>query len=93
MGDYRKAYSYVKKLSNIASEETFDGLNPLEIYQLLYPLYFEDIIYEYSAKYQVDPLFVASMIREESRYDVKAISWSNAYGLMQCCALRFPTKI
>jgi len=83
IGDYREAYSYVYNLSNILSKETFDRLSPIEIYKLLYPLYFKDIIYEYSAKYEIEPLFVASMIREESKYDVKAISWANAYGLMQ----------
>ena len=83
IGDYQQAYSYVNILSKFLPKKTSDGLNPIEIHKLLYPFYFKELIYEYSAKYEVDPLFVAAMIREESKYDVKAISWANAYGLMQ----------
>lgn len=83
IGDYKQVYSYGHRLSKIALKETSDGLNPIALHKLLYPLYLKKLIYKYSEKYGVDPLFVAAMIREESKYDAKAISWANAYGLMQ----------
>jgi len=83
LGNYGKTYNYSHTLSKILPTETIDGLNPLEIQKLLYPLYFQELINKYSAKYKVDKLFIAAMIREESKYDPEAISWANAYGLMQ----------
>jgi soluble lytic murein transglycosylase-like protein len=56
---------------------------PLELYQLLYPVHYNDVIGKHSRQYEIDPLFVASMIREESRYNAGIVSWAGARGLMQ----------
>lgn len=56
---------------------------PLELWQNLYPIYFEDIINEYALKYEIDPLLVLAMIREESRFNPWNESVAGARGLMQ----------
>ena len=44
---------------------------------------YEDWIRYYSAEYQLDPAFVAAIIKTESDYNPKAVSNKNARGLMQ----------
>ena len=54
------------------------------IWELAYPLHFWHFIYESAKNYpDTDPLFVCSVIRQESRFDRYALSVSDAYGLMQ----------
>lgn len=56
---------------------------PLELWQKLYPFYFKDIINKYALKYEIDPLLVLAMIREESRFNPWNESVAGARGLMQ----------
>ena len=44
---------------------------------------YQDEIYEYSEKYNVDPLLTASIIKVESDFDKEAKSNQGAQGLMQ----------
>lgn len=44
---------------------------------------YQDRIYEYSEKYNVDPLLTASIIKVESDFDNNAQSHQGAHGLMQ----------
>lgn len=44
---------------------------------------YQDEIYKYSEKYNVDPLLIASIIKVESDFDIEAHSNQNAKGLMQ----------
>ncbi|WP_306484102.1 lytic transglycosylase domain-containing protein [Anaerococcus sp.] len=44
---------------------------------------YQDQIYEYSEKYNVDPLLTASIVKVESDFDNKAQSHQGAHGLMQ----------
>lgn len=44
---------------------------------------YQDQIYEYSEKYNVDPLLVTSIIKVESDFDINAHSNQDAMGLMQ----------
>lgn len=48
-----------------------------------YPIGYNSIVREYSAKYGIDPYLVASIINVESSYDKEAISPKDAKGLMQ----------
>jgi soluble lytic murein transglycosylase len=48
-----------------------------------YPIYFPDLVLARAQEYQLDPLYVASLIRQESSYDVTALSFAGARGLMQ----------
>lgn len=50
---------------------------------LAYPLAFRDTILSYAGTYGLDPLLVAALIREESRFKPTARSYVGATGLMQ----------
>lgn len=53
------------------------------LWQLLYPLPFAGTLHDAAAQEHVDPLLVASVIRQESGFDPHATSRTNARGLMQ----------
>ena len=80
---FNEAYDYAQQLSTLASIRDENRAIPLELYQLLYPIYYRDIINKYSKKYEMDPLFVVAMILEESRFGAESVSWAGAMGLMQ----------
>lgn len=48
-----------------------------------YPYKYESIVNEYSSKYNINPLFVLSIIKVESNFDKDAKSAAGAIGLMQ----------
>ncbi|MCC6616885.1 MAG: tetratricopeptide repeat protein [Anaerolineae bacterium] len=50
---------------------------------MAYPLYYADLIQSAAQQYQLDPLYVASLTRQESTYEADAISIAGARGLMQ----------
>lgn len=54
-----------------------------ELTPFRYPLAYQDIIGRFAGKYDVDPLLVLSVAREESRFDPEARSAAGALGLMQ----------
>ena len=54
-----------------------------ELQSYLYPRVHWDILKRRSAQYDIDPLLVLSVIREESRFDAEARSAAGALGLMQ----------
>jgi soluble lytic murein transglycosylase len=56
---------------------------PLEFWQLAFPLPFRPAIETYSQQQNLDPFFVAALIRQESDFNIKEKSDANAYGLMQ----------
>jgi len=56
---------------------------PLAYWRILFPEPWWDTIETESAKNNLDPYMVASLIRQESEFDPSAISHANAYGLMQ----------
>lgn len=51
--------------------------------RLLYPIRFTPEIRQIAQKYELDPFFVAAIIRVESNYEVKTVSRKGAFGLMQ----------
>lgn len=57
--------------------------NIKRIGRFIYPIKYSDYIFEYSEKYDLNPYFVAAIIKNESNYDNKATSHKSAYGLMQ----------
>jgi len=83
IGEFYNAYQYAWKLSQLPELKSENDSLPLEIYKMLYPFHFQDAIYKYSKRYNIDPFFVASMIREESKYNRTIISHAGARGLMQ----------
>jgi soluble lytic murein transglycosylase len=56
---------------------------PLAYWRILFPEPWWDTIEAESAKNNLDPYLVASLIRQESEFDPAAISNKSAYGLMQ----------
>ncbi|MBU1290561.1 tetratricopeptide repeat protein [bacterium] len=86
---YQKNEDYYDSLNH--SEIIFNYLQdnypleelPLELWEHLYPAYFEDMIREYALKYEIDPLLALAMIREESRFNAWNESVAGARGLMQ----------
>jgi soluble lytic murein transglycosylase len=49
----------------------------------VYPLHYSEYILKYSEQYKLDPYLVASVIKAESNFRVKARSHRDAHGLMQ----------
>ncbi|MGA2962667.1 MAG: transglycosylase SLT domain-containing protein [Candidatus Korobacteraceae bacterium] len=56
---------------------------PLAYWRILFPEPWWNTIQTESAKNHLDPYLVASLIRQESEFDPTAVSYANAYGLMQ----------
>ena len=56
---------------------------PLVYWRILFPEPWWDTIRAESAKNNLDPYLVASLIRQESEFNPSAISHANAWGLMQ----------
>ena len=56
---------------------------PETVRRFIYPLEYEETILEASEEYGVEPVLVAAVIREESRFDPEVESSQGAYGLMQ----------
>lgn len=48
-----------------------------------YPLNYEDSIVKYAKQFDVDPYFIAAVIKTESGFDKDAVSHAGAVGLMQ----------
>ncbi len=56
---------------------------PLAYWRILFPEPWWNVIKRESARYNLDPYLVASLIRQESEFNPSAISYAHAYGLMQ----------
>lgn len=56
---------------------------PREIWEMFYPVNYEDLIQREAAKYAIDPFLIMALIRQESAFNPKAVSVANAHGLMQ----------
>ena len=80
---FQQAYGYADRLSRFQPLRGKNNAIPIELYRLLYPLYYIDLLQKHTTKYEIDPLFVAAMIREESRYNADIVSYAGAVGLMQ----------
>ncbi|MDD3777405.1 MAG: transglycosylase SLT domain-containing protein, partial [Actinomycetota bacterium] len=52
-------------------------------YYLMHPYAYQDLVEKYAYKYHIDPLFVLSVMRQESRFQADAGSYAGARGLMQ----------
>lgn len=68
---------------NAISKELHGQPNGAPKWQLSYPLLHARTIANEAAAKHVDPLLAQALIREESRYNIYALSSSNAIGLMQ----------
>ncbi len=56
---------------------------PVAFWELAFPLPVRAAVEQHSRAQSLDPFLVAALIRQESEFNVKVISYANAYGLMQ----------
>jgi len=56
---------------------------PRQIGRLAFPTYFSDLVLLESRTYNLDPLLIWALIRQESVFDDQVVSWAGAIGLMQ----------
>ena len=78
---YRAVRALKRAIPNAASA-SIQSI-PLVYWRILFPEPWWNTIQAESAKNNLDPYLVASLIRQESEFDATAISYANAYGLMQ----------
>ncbi len=81
-GDYNEAISCLRTVYPDYSSRP-EASMPEEVWQLLYPTRFLNIISEQASQTQTDPALILGIIRQESAFDEKARSKANARGLMQ----------
>jgi len=75
---------FLRDAQSIASKalNTLDAA-PLPLWRLAYPKPFLQEVEETAREFDLDPLLLYAIMREESRYDPEAISRAYAQGLMQ----------
>ncbi|MCU1293349.1 MAG: Lytic transglycosylase, catalytic [Bryobacterales bacterium] len=56
---------------------------PVQFWKLAFPIPYREAIQLHSRQQSLDPFLVAALIRQESEFNPKIISYANAYGLMQ----------
>jgi soluble lytic murein transglycosylase len=54
-----------------------------KLWKLAFPIPYRKSLEEYSREYSLDPYVVAALVRQESEFNARAVSRSNAYGLAQ----------
>jgi len=82
---YGETYRAMRALKNAlpyASSASIKSI-PLVYWRILFPEAWWETIKTESAKNNLDPYLVASLIRQESEFNPSVISYANAYGLMQ----------
>jgi soluble lytic murein transglycosylase len=81
IGLYREAIETTAKLLDNAKIPTSDA--PKAIAALRFPIAYYDLVLPNAQKYNIDPLLVFSIIRQESLFEGVATSYAAAQGLMQ----------
>ena len=81
-GETFRAMRALKKAMPFAASASIKSV-PLAYWRILFPEPHWETIKAESAKNNLDPYLVASLIRQESEFNPSAISPANAYGLMQ----------
>lgn len=82
IGLYRSSIEAADALMRVTNAHTIAETPPF-IAKLVYPVYYPDLIAADASEYHVDPLMVASLIRQESLFEAFAESSATASGLMQ----------
>jgi soluble lytic murein transglycosylase len=81
-GRYRPAIIAMKRAFPHWVSAAGDHL-PREVWQILYPLRYEDELLKQAGDEGLDPSLVAALILQESSFDAEAVSRAGARGLMQ----------
>jgi peptidoglycan lytic transglycosylase len=81
-GETFRALRALKRALPYASTASISSI-PLAYWRILFPEPYWDTIKAESAKNNLNPYLVASLIRQESEFNPSVVSYANAYGLMQ----------
>ena len=81
-GETYRAMRALKRALPYAATASINSI-PLVYWRILFPEPYWDTIKAESAKNGLDPYLVASLIRQESEFNPAAVSYANAWGLMQ----------
>jgi len=81
-GETFRALRAIKRALPYAAAAPIKAI-PLPYWRILFPEPYWDTIKAESAKNNLDPYLVASLIRQESEFDPAVVSYANAWGLMQ----------
>ena len=81
-GETFRAVRAIKRALPNAAAASIPSI-PLAYWRILFPEVWWDTIETESARNHLDPYLVASLIRQESEFNASAVSYANAYGLMQ----------
>ena len=81
-GETSRAMRALKRALPSAASAPIKSI-PLAYWRILFPEPYWDTIKAESAKNNLDPYLVASLIRQESEFNPAVISYANAWGLMQ----------
>jgi len=81
-GETFRAMEVLKRALPFYPSAPIDAL-PMSYWKILFPQPYWAAIKKDSAKNGLDPYMVASLIRQESEFNASAISYANAWGLMQ----------
>jgi soluble lytic murein transglycosylase len=81
-GEAYRAMEVLKRAIPFYASAPLDSL-PLAYWKILFPQPYWETIEQESAKNNLDPYMVASLIRQESEFNASAVSPANAWGLMQ----------
>jgi soluble lytic murein transglycosylase len=82
LGDVGRSLRHLRRSLGVAAEAGTPGLRP-DFWRLYYPVGYDALVREAAQRADLDPFFVAAVIREESSYDPRARSAVGAVGLMQ----------
>lgn len=82
LGNYDLAYGLLRDYyySHYLNES---WKKKMHFVRLLYPLYYDEIIYPMAEKYGIHHLLVLALMKRESLFQEQVKSYANAYGLMQ----------
>jgi soluble lytic murein transglycosylase len=78
----QQAVKYIKSLAPGYTYMALDEAPPI-FWKMAFPIPYRGALEKYSRDQGLDPFLIAALIRQESEFDVKVISYANAYGLMQ----------
>ncbi len=81
-GETYRAMRSLKRALPYAASASIESI-PLVYWRILFPEPYWDTIKAESAKNNLDPYLVASLIRQESEFNPAVVSYANAWGLMQ----------
>jgi soluble lytic murein transglycosylase len=81
-GQPHRALQYLKRvLPSYTAQEI--GTLPTAYWKVLFPRPYWPDVQRFAAENNLDPYLVAALIRQESEFNPGAVSYANAYGLMQ----------